>query len=155
VVYSIAPVANATTYQWLVPVGAIIASGQGTTSITVNFGTKSGNIKVRAGNVCGYSKYQSKKVTKNCRETGLPALPEPVFSVYPNPSSGAFIVQTGLEQGAKALVTITDLSGRIFFSTEAQDRVILIGGASLRPGIYMLRIESGDMIKTVRMVRMQ
>ncbi len=36
-VYSIAPLANATTYTWTVPSGATIASGQGTTSISVHF----------------------------------------------------------------------------------------------------------------------
>ena len=36
--YSISSVANATNYTWTVPAGATIASGQGTTSITVNFG---------------------------------------------------------------------------------------------------------------------
>ncbi len=45
--YSIAPVANATSYNWTVPSGASITSGQGTTSIVVNFGTAtSGNVSV-------------------------------------------------------------------------------------------------------------
>src|ERR1035438_7453346 len=36
-VYSIAPIPNATSYMWTVPVGASITSGQGTTSISVCF----------------------------------------------------------------------------------------------------------------------
>jgi hypothetical protein len=55
VVYSIDPVANADSYAWTVPAGAIIASGQGTTSITVNFSSSSGNISVVASNGCGNS----------------------------------------------------------------------------------------------------
>ncbi len=53
-VYSIAPVATATSYVWSVPPDATIVSGQGTTSITVNFGSSTGyNISVYAINTCG------------------------------------------------------------------------------------------------------
>lgn len=52
VTYSIGPVATATSYTWSVPAGATIVSGQGTTSITVNFGSTSGNISVYASNLC-------------------------------------------------------------------------------------------------------
>jgi hypothetical protein len=59
ITYSISPVSGATTYTWTVPSGATIVSGQGTTSITVNFGTTSGNISVTAGNSCGTSTAQT------------------------------------------------------------------------------------------------
>jgi hypothetical protein len=50
VAYSIAPVTGATSYSWAVPPGAVIASGQGTSSILVNFpgGSSSGNVSVYA-----------------------------------------------------------------------------------------------------------
>ncbi len=53
--YSIASVSGATTYTWLVPSGASIVSGQGTTSITVNFGcgATSGNVSVTPSNPGG------------------------------------------------------------------------------------------------------
>ena len=56
-VYSINPVANSTSYSWSAPNGWSITSGAGTTSITVSSGnsTQSGNISVRALNVCGLS----------------------------------------------------------------------------------------------------
>jgi N-acetylneuraminic acid mutarotase len=50
VVYSINPVNGSTYYLWTVPDGAKIISGQGTTSITVNFGKKIGDVCVRANN---------------------------------------------------------------------------------------------------------
>ncbi|MRR20446.1 hypothetical protein EG827_09685 [bacterium] len=58
VVYSISPVANATSYLWEVPTGVEITSGQGTVSITVNIGPQapaSSNIRVSALNACGTS----------------------------------------------------------------------------------------------------
>lgn len=54
-VYSITPVPGASSYTWNVPAGATITSGQGTNSITVTFGTNSGNICVSATNTCGTS----------------------------------------------------------------------------------------------------
>jgi hypothetical protein len=55
VAYSVAPIPNATTYVWALPPNATIASGAGTNSITVNFGTNatSGVIIVYGNNICG------------------------------------------------------------------------------------------------------
>ena len=53
-VYTIAAVPNATSYNWTVPAGASITANTGT-SITVTFGTTSGNITVTASNSCGTS----------------------------------------------------------------------------------------------------
>ncbi len=52
VTYSIASASGATTYTWTVPSGAGITSGQGTTSITVNYGCAavSGNVTVTPAN---------------------------------------------------------------------------------------------------------
>jgi hypothetical protein len=55
VIYSIAAVPGASSYTWTVPAGATITAGQGTTSITVTFGSTSGNISVTASNGCGTS----------------------------------------------------------------------------------------------------
>ncbi|MEI7662422.1 MAG: hypothetical protein WCK34_09500, partial [Bacteroidota bacterium] len=54
-VYSIVDVPVATSYSWTIPAGAVITSGLNTTSITVLWGTSSGNISVIAGNTCGTS----------------------------------------------------------------------------------------------------
>lgn len=45
IVYSV-PALSGYTYTWTVPLGASIISGQGTSSITVNFGTIAGNVSV-------------------------------------------------------------------------------------------------------------
>jgi uncharacterized protein (TIGR02145 family) len=61
--YSIVTVTGATKYNWTVPEGATIVSGQGTTGITVNFGMTFGNISVRAENICGNSAYSDLTIT--------------------------------------------------------------------------------------------
>ena len=50
--YSITPVAGATSYNWSVPSGYTINSGQNTTSITVYIGSNGGNITVTPSNSC-------------------------------------------------------------------------------------------------------
>jgi len=54
-IYSISSVPGATSYTWTVPQSASIVVGQGTTTIVVNMGTRSGNITVRANSACGTS----------------------------------------------------------------------------------------------------
>ena len=55
IAYSIAAVPGATSYNWTVPPGTTVASGQGTASITLNIGTTNGNVCVTASNACGTS----------------------------------------------------------------------------------------------------
>jgi hypothetical protein len=67
--FSISPVAGATSYTWSVPAGAVINSGQGTTSINVTFGSSSGTISVTADNVCASSAATTLAVTINATPT--------------------------------------------------------------------------------------
>ncbi len=55
VAYSVAVITGATAYIWTFPIGATIASGANTNSITVNFAANasSGNITVYGNNACG------------------------------------------------------------------------------------------------------
>ncbi len=61
--YSIDAVPNATSYEWTVPSEATITAGQGTTTVTVDFGTETGNVSVRAINGCGAGEYNSLPIT--------------------------------------------------------------------------------------------
>ncbi|MDB5273511.1 MAG: glycoside hydrolase family 16 [Chitinophagaceae bacterium] len=53
--YYVPPVSGATDYQWSVPTGATIASGQGTASILVNWGgtSSAGNVSLSVIQSCG------------------------------------------------------------------------------------------------------
>jgi hypothetical protein len=82
-VYSVNPVANATTYTWSLPAGATINSGANTNTITVDFGmgAVSGVITVYGSNSC-WSGTVSPAFTVS--------MPESYFGVYPVPSDGLF-----------------------------------------------------------------
>lgn len=56
---------STSTYNWTVPSGASIASGQGTNSITVDFGSSSGNITVTETGICGAGTPVTYSVTVN------------------------------------------------------------------------------------------
>lgn len=83
VVYSIASIANATSYNWTVPAGATIASGLGTNSISVDFGGgfTSGQVTVVSVNACGTSSVRSFSVS------GTPARPGVISGVF-SPACG-------------------------------------------------------------------
>ncbi len=70
--YSISAVANATSYTWSVPSGGSITSGQGTTNITVSFGSTSGTVCVTADNVCGASASSCQAITVNASILSVP-----------------------------------------------------------------------------------
>jgi len=73
VVYTAVPVAGAVSYLWTVPAGATIVSGQGTNSITVDYGSfNTGAVTVAAQNGCGNGSARSLTVT------GAPGQPTPI-----------------------------------------------------------------------------
>lgn len=64
--FSIAAVANATSYTWTAPANSTIVSGQGTTSVTISFqtGFVTSNLTVTASNCGGTSTAKTLSVTK-------------------------------------------------------------------------------------------
>ncbi len=63
--YNINPVNGSSTYNWTVPAGCIINSGQGTTSVSVTFDGSfvSGTIAVTASSLCGTSAQRTLSVS--------------------------------------------------------------------------------------------
>lgn len=64
--YSIAPVANATSYSWVIPTASLTnVSGQGTTNLVVNAKTVAGicTLKVGSVNACGTSTRKTLNIT--------------------------------------------------------------------------------------------
>lgn len=126
-VYSIAAVSGATGYNWNVPSGATINSGQGTTSVTVSFGAASGNICVTAVNACGTS-------NPACLSINLSGPSGVTASASPNPvCAGANLSLTGNATGA----TTWNWSGPNGFSSLLQNPTVT-GITSAGAGIYSL-----------------
>jgi len=98
--YSIPAVAGATSYTWIVPLGATIAHGQGTTAIWVDYGCTvgSGNILVTANNTCGSSGGSSLNITIT---TSIPATPGGITTV---PTTS---IPKGLTNVIHSIATVT------------------------------------------------
>ena len=91
-VFSIAPVANSTSYLWTQPSNSSILSGQGTTSITVSFssGWNSGNLSVKAINCFGNSPNKSKALKSKPSTPGT--ITGNTIGVCPGTSGVVYIV---------------------------------------------------------------
>ena len=90
VAYSISSVNGATSYTWTAPAGASVASGQGSTSITVNWGSAGGLVTVTPVNANG------------CTGTGAsyPVTVNPLPTVFNVTGGGTFCASTnGLPVG--------------------------------------------------------
>ncbi|NOU17302.1 MAG: hypothetical protein HOO91_07080 [Bacteroidales bacterium] len=95
--YYVTPIAGVTSYTWTLPSGASIASGAGSSSITVNFSSSaaSGNIYVKATNACGISP----QVASLLYVTSIPQTP------------GAISGSTSLCIGNSAAYSISPVTG--------------------------------------------
>ena len=121
VVYTISADSGATSYTWIVPSGAIVTAGQGTTSATITFGSVSGNVTVVANNSCGSSGPSNLSVTLN----SAPGTPGTI-SGSTNISSGqsGIIYSISPVSGATSY-TWTSPSGATITSGQGTDSVIV------------------------------
>lgn len=131
--FSIDPVGGAIDYHWTVPANASIASGQGTTSITVDFGATSGNITVAVEDSCGI---------------GAPAL-LPVSLINTPPAPGAVTGPTGICANAGPVtLTIPAVSGATSYTWTIPLGATLISGQGTTTLIIDFGINSGTVAVT-------
>ena len=95
IVYSISPVATATSYNWSVPADASISVGSGTTSITVSFGFDTGSISVAAVNGCGVSSPSTQFIDILALPTTANAGPNQTVAIHGTATLAANTPSTG------------------------------------------------------------
>ncbi len=128
VTYTVGLVLGANTYTWTVPSGAVIIAGQGTNSITVNYGVNPGNVTVSANNSCGSSSASTLPVTIN----SIPSTPGTITgNPYPCANSNAQAYSTSSVDGATSY-TWTVPSGSIV--TAGQGTTSMLVNFSTTPG---------------------
>ncbi|HEY8687763.1 MAG TPA: T9SS type A sorting domain-containing protein, partial [Chitinophagaceae bacterium] len=165
VVYTVPLLPGATSYTWAVPSQATIVSGQGSNTISVTFGVKTGNITVKASNSCGSSALQTLAINMNC--TGANAIAtvavalaaQPVrlvtkISVYPNPSTGRITLEFIRLPSLTYQVSVLDVLGQSVYSQvlNGQGNSVTLDLAHLRKGVYLLRLFNGYSYKEVTIV---
>lgn len=165
-VYSVPLSAGTVEYQWSVPTGASIVSGQGTNSIQVNFGNISGLVTVKASNNCGDGLFQFLLVNiTNCNR--IPPLPDqtnrkkqPGFqvSLFPNPSNGLVTLnlQTEVNPAEEHLtLSVYDPLNRLIYSSMVSNSSELKQTLDFRhftKGVYFLQVKNKSQNYTTKIL---
>lgn len=169
--YSIPAIpANASTLVWTVPPGAVILSGQGTTSILVGYSPAAvnGTVSVQAFNNCSSSSARSLSVKLSSCPTPLafngkmfdegekPAERMAVLdaSLYPNPAPGDFSLMVTSGSDETVQVRLMDVSGKSLSLMNTIPGKILSFGAGLRPGVYLVEVRQGVQRKVLRGIKL-
>jgi len=145
------PAQGTNTFTWTVPTGSTIASGQGTTAMTSNWGSVAGNVIVTANNACGSSGTRTKAITlATCiDENQNDASRASVIEVYPNPSNGQFTVRSEnageyfLMNSVGQIVEVIKLNAANSFRYDV---------TGLSSGVYFLSGTSGKQVTSEKIV---
>ena len=146
-------VQGATSYNWTVPTGSIVTSGQGSASVMIKFGTTAGNVRVRSANSCGASSYKNFAVSAvNCRNEEEKKLSD--ISIYPNPGYNYFTILIESNPN-KYRLNIYDLSGKIVEEWKDIDSDQPFDfGQTLSPGIYFVEIIQANQSKVMKLIKL-
>jgi hypothetical protein len=140
------PVDSTTVFQWSVPNGSVIQSGDGSETITVKFGSESGNIKVRVLTNCGVSSFAKRFVSVGNCQSDSTSTPEVNISASPNPTNGVLNIHFKITPVDSYQVYLTDvITGSVVYSKNVSSdvRESQADLSGLRNGIYVLHINYG------------
>jgi hypothetical protein len=158
-IYSIVNPGEGLTFTWSVPLGATIVSGQGTSQVTVNWKSNTGNISVLASNTCGASGKTYYAVTVNCGiESSITKaeLYSNETNVYPNPTTGKVNVQFNALKPGRYVLEIYDINSRMLQKKEvnaiAGTNINSLDLRNLSKGTYLLKISSDSNVETRKIV---
>ena len=134
--YSTAGSSNASTYTWTVPTGASIVSGQGTTTITVNFPTTftTGTISVVGQNNCGRTSLPS-SISLSKVVLGTPT------AISSNPVRSNVCTMVGTDSTIKYYITKT--AGATEFRWTLPANTTLVSGGGLADTSATIKFNSG------------
>jgi hypothetical protein len=165
--FTIPAVVGATNYVWTVADGATIVSGQGTTSVEVDFSQvssikTSNKLSVAAVNACGVSTaVKAITLTSNACPLRLASQNEVSSTeVYPNPTSGEFNVDVTVSTTSVVEVSVYSFDGVLVVSPkavklQAGTNTISQDISSLNNGVYFVQIANAlnNEIITKKMIK--
>ncbi|MBY0424124.1 MAG: hypothetical protein K2Q22_00680, partial [Cytophagales bacterium] len=148
ITYSVTSVPG-TSYQWTVPTGATITSGQGTSSITVDFGSSvTGFITLNSTNTFGTT--TTNLSVQTAPVTGVEEKAAALnIELFPNPSEKSFTFQA-----PEGMVQIMDIHGVQI--EKWNHRGISTFGEFYPAGVYLIQWQNqAGVIKTSRLVKLR
>jgi hypothetical protein len=142
------PSTTCMSYNWTVPAGASIVSGQGTNAIVVNFGATGGVVSVTENN--GVTTNTLNLVVSATTSTNN-ALANAI-TIYPNPITTEAYIQSTIAQDA--VVSVCDVNGNVlktFTISNMQSPTEI--GSTLPKGMYVLKIQAGDQLIVKKIIK--
>jgi len=142
----------ANNYEWILlpqEAGNLTLSDDGTVC-TVNWTagfTGEATLKMRGVNECGEGSFSDPLTVNVINSSGVKdGNVGPAISVFPNPSSGSFIIQINSNADISGILTLTNSSGRKILETEkinfSYNARIPVDAQFLSPGIYFIEIKT-------------
>ena len=143
---------SGSSYNWTVPAGATIISGQGTNSIVVDFGANAGVVTVQESNAFG----SATPVTKNVSMTSTSVLAtiETNLSIYPNPTNQTSYITLNNSMNDKVEISVIDMQGRTLLKSNWNTSDDFLIGNDLQSGVYIIQLKVQDQIVTKRWVKL-
>ena len=148
VAYSTTPIYGALTYTWTSPTNSIIASGQGTNAIMVDYNLSSvtSKIKVNASNACGTTSNRAKLITVNtCAKITDVNTSIVGVNLQPNPTSSFVEVQFSSSIEKNAVLNIDNILGQSIYSQAIQPEIGLntykLDVRNFVKGVYIVSVK--------------
>ena len=158
VVYSITPIPGATSYLWSVT-GGTITGGQGTTSLTVTYGSvarPTAYVKVTGINSCGSSSYSKAVVINSCTKVNNFTSNNVALSLQPNPTKDFVEVIYNTSQNSQGEITINNILGQLQYKQIITpidgSNSYMIDLRKLPSGVYMLNVRQEGKNYTQRLI---
>ncbi|MEP7169000.1 MAG: T9SS type A sorting domain-containing protein, partial [Bacteroidota bacterium] len=157
--YSISPIASATTYTWTGMTGSHISDGvvtsSGTvltttsTSVTVNFGSTSGKLNVKANNACGAGTNKSLTIAFTCRDINDGNSEESFnVSIHPNPVHEQLNISFDSNESAAYTIQLIDLMGKVILHSNGVSAIgennFQMTPDKIAKGMYFLKVTNGE-----------
>jgi hypothetical protein len=147
------PLIGGASYNWTVPAGAVITSGQGTNSITVQFGTTGGDISLVASNQYGSNSLNLSVTTGTLTDLASQGI-EQTIKAYPNPFTQEVTLRVLLQGLDKFDLLVSDGNGHVVESRKNVDSSSeFVFGNDLSAGIYIVSINYGDKVSHLKLVK--
>lgn len=73
------------------------------------------------------------------------------FVAYPNPTNGVFTLS--FNNGLEKQITVTDVTGKVVYSTTSNLQTLDINIANLANGIYSVKVQSNQTIEVIKVVK--
>ena len=159
IVYTITNVEPGVTYTWKVPGRARIVSGQGTSSITVDWRTLNGIITCVPSNSCAAGARGSISITVGCAAVASSQQAGQKVTVYPNPTFGLTNIIFTVSKETKYALVLTDMSGRMLQRKElvasAGQNKVTLDLSKYANGMYLVNLMSDAGTESIKVVKGQ